>query len=204
MGVEDEFRPEGPLELPAPVEQILAGRTPNVLHVGAMTVRKRIDLLLRTFAVIQRSFPKAMLVRVGGSLSPEMRSLARELGVEPAIGTLPFLSRGQLAAVFRRADLFLFTSDREGFGLPVLEAMASGLPVVSRAIPAVQEVAGDSIWSVRGADHEALGEAAITLLKSPDTRTSLRQRGIERAAAFRWEHTARRTARVYEDVLAAL
>lgn len=206
LGVEDEFRPDGPRELPADVELSLTrgGAGPRLLHVGGMVARKRIDLLLRTFAAIRRAVPGATLMRAGGPLSPAMNALACELDIEHAIIPLPFLSRAQLAAVFRRADLFLLTSDREGFGLPVLESMASGVPVVSRDLPAVREVAGDAVRLVAEADPEALAAAAVALLRDPATLATLRQRGLERAAGFRWAHTSRRTAKVYEEILTAV
>ena len=204
LGVEPEFRPEGPTALPPGAEARLAelGEGPRILHVGGMVARKRIDLLLRAFAAVRRQLPGATLVRVGGALSPAMAALANELAVARAILTLPFLSRAELAGVFRRCELLVLCSETEGFGLPVLEAMASGLPVVARELPAVREVAGDAIHHVPGDDPDALAAAVAAVLRDADRRATMRARGLERAAEFTWAETAARTVRVYADVLA--
>ena len=204
LGVEEDFRPDGPPALTSEAEALLArigSGGPMILHVGAMVPRKRIDLLLRAFARIGREIPGATLVRVGGPLSPAMTALAERLGITPAIVGMPFLSRAELAAVYRRADVFLLCSETEGFGLPVLEAMASGVPVVARELAAVREVAGDAIRHVPGEDPEAFAAAVVALLRDGNQRARMRQRGLDRAAMFRWSRTAEMTARVYEDVL---
>jgi glycosyltransferase involved in cell wall biosynthesis len=202
LGVEEDFRPDGPGLSPAS-EALLAGigSGPIILHVGGMVPRKRIDVLLRAFSVTRRDLAGATLVRVGGALSPAMTALAEQLGIADAIVGMPFLSRTELAAIYRRAHVFLLCSETEGFGLPVLEAMASGLPVVARELPAVREVAGDAIRYVRGADPEALATSVVAVLRDPNLRANMRQRGLERAATYRWDRTAEMTARVYQEVL---
>ena len=99
-------------------------------------------------------------------------------------------------------DIFLLCSESEGFGLPVLEAMASGLPVISRELAAVREVAGDAIRYVPGTDPDAYATAAVTVLRDAELRRSMRQQGLERADRFRWARTAELTQRVYEELLA--
>jgi glycosyltransferase involved in cell wall biosynthesis len=203
LGVEEEFAPDGPAGLPPGSEALLArvGSGPVILHVGAMVPRKRIDLLLRAFALIRREFPEATLVRVGGLLSPAMTALAEQLGTAHAIVGMPFLSRTELAAIYRRADVFLLCSETEGFGLPVLEAMACGVPVVARELPAVREVAGEAIRHVPGADPEAFAASVVAVLRDGTLRESMRQRGLDRAAMFRWTRTGEMTAQVYQEVL---
>jgi glycosyltransferase involved in cell wall biosynthesis len=203
LGVESEFCVKGPNTLSAEVEARLAvlGDGPRILHVGGMVARKRIDLLLRAFAAIRRQLQSAKLIRVGGTLSDAMAGLADRLGIAGAIASMPFLSRSELAALYRRCDLFVLSSETEGFGLPVLEAMASGVPVVARELAAVREVAADAIQHVPGDDPEALAAAAVRVLYDGDLRANMRARGLEQAARFSWEQTAARTARVYVDVL---
>ncbi len=203
LGVEEEFTPEGPPALSHESEARLAGigSGPLLLHVGAVVPRKRLDLLLRAFAVIRAQFPGATLVRVGGPLSPALLALAQQLDVARAIMEMPFLSRAELATLYRRADVCLLCSENEGFGLPVLEAMASGVPVVARELPAVREVAGDAIRHVMGADPEAFAASVLAVLRDRGVHQAMRQRGLDRAAMFRWPSTAEQTGRVYEDVL---
>ena len=202
LGVEEDFRPDGPG--PSPASEALLARTgpgPMILHVGGMVPRKRIDVVLRAFALIRLEFPGATLVRVGGPLSPALTALAEQLGAARAIVGMPFLSRAELAAIYRRASVLLLCSETEGFGLPVLEAMASGVPVVARELPAVREVAGDAIRHVPGEDPEAFAASVVALLRDRSLHASMRQRGLDRAAKFRWSHVAEMTARVYQDVL---
>ena len=169
-----------------------------------MVARKGMDLLLRAVAAIRRQLPEAILVRAGGALSPAMLLLARQLGIEHAIVTMPFLSRTELAALYRRGDVFLLSSDSEGFGLPVLEAMASGLPVIAREIATVREVAGDAIRHVAGDDPERFAAAVAAVLRDGATRLTMRQRALERAAWYRWERTAQSTGRIYQEILDSL
>src|SRR5206468_866942 len=124
-------------------------------------------------------FPGATLVRVGGPLSHAMTALAEQLGTAHAIVSMPFLSRAEMAVIYRRADVFLLCSETEGFGLPVLEAMACGVPVVARELPAVWEVAGEAIRHVPGADPEAFAAAVVAVLRDRNLRESMRQRGLE-------------------------
>ncbi len=203
LGVEEEFSPEGARQLSEPAESLLApfAGAPLLLHVGAMIPRKRLDLVLHSFARVRDSVPGAVLVRVGGALSAAMTELARHLGIEQAIVSMPFLTRSDLAALYRRADVFVLASDQEGFGLPVIEAMATGLPVVAREIPTVREVAGDAIEHVAGDSPEALAAAVIRLLADGTRRAIMREAGIDRARRYRWEHTAAATAHVYDELL---
>ena len=111
-------------------------------------------------------------MRVGGPFTPEQEAQAARLGIAGRTLVLPFLSRGTLHAIYRRAALLVITSDREGFGLPVVEAMAAGLPVLARDLPVLREVAGDAAVFVSGTDPRAWADAAGRLLEeraaSPD------------------------------------
>ena len=106
------------------------GRYVDILHVGSTIPRKRIDRLLEVFAELCRTDPRVRLVRVGGVFTEEQRAQAERLGVTARILQLPLLSRDQLIAVYHRAAVVVSTSEREGFCLPVVEALAAGVPVV--------------------------------------------------------------------------
>lgn len=203
LGVESHFAPDGPKTLRPELEARLAGAGggPLVLHVGAIVPRKRIDTLLRAFAALRARSPGAVLARAGGALTPAMSALAGSLGITTAFVDMPFLTRDELAALFRRADLFLFPSESEGFGLPVLEAMASGVPVVARDNQAVREVAGDAARLVAGDDAQAHAAAALETLADPAVRAAMRERGLTRAAGFPWTRTAEMTGHVYRELL---
>src|SRR5262249_21724826 len=99
------------------------GRFVDILHVGSTIPRKRIDVLLEVFADLCRTDPRVRLVRVGGTFTDEQRAHAERLGVTARILQLPLLSRDQLLAVYHRAAIVVSTSEREGFCLPVVEAL---------------------------------------------------------------------------------
>jgi len=201
LGAEPDFRPDGPEVLGPAAEQLLASRTPPlVLHVGGMVPRKRIDLVLGTFACLRAGLGAATLVRVGGALTPSFRQLAQTLGIAQAIVEMPFLTRSQLAALYRRCQLLLLVSETEGFGLPVLEAMASGVPVVCRDLPALRELAGDAARLVPGDDPVDFAAACTELLGTGSTAASLRARGLARARDYSWDRTGELTARVYAEL----
>lgn len=184
----------------------LAGRQ-YLLHVGSTIRRKRIDVLLRTFARISREFPQMVLARVGGALTAEQLQLAADLGVSDKIVQTPHLSKEQLAAVYRNAALLLQTSDAEGFGLPVIEAMACGCVVVASDIAALREAGGSAVEYCTTADIETFSATAAHLLSERETspdRWESRKRDVRRhAEAFTWSGNAVRTIAVYRNVLNA-
>jgi glycosyltransferase involved in cell wall biosynthesis len=188
--------------------ELLAARAPtlDILHVGSTIPRKRLDLLLEAFALISAGRCDVRLVRVGGSFTPEQDAHARRLGVAARTLVLPFLSRNTLHAVYRRAALLVITSDREGFGLPVVEAMSAGLPVLARDLPVLREVAGGAAVFVDGSDPRVWADAANQLL---DERTASPRRWAARcdavrarATCFSWTRYAEDMARLYAVVAA--
>jgi glycosyltransferase involved in cell wall biosynthesis len=183
------------------------GDTVWLLNVGSTMPRKRLDVLLRVFSAIRQELPEARLVRVGGSFTRAQHQLAVQLGVDDAIVKLPFLERGVLAAVYRRAALLVHTAEAEGFGLPIIEAMACGCPVVASDIPVLREVGGSAATYCPVADVNAWTDAVRALLQERRREQSaweLRRDGaLVQAARFSWAENARQTARIYQDVLAS-
>jgi len=175
----------------------------EVLHVGSTVPRKRIPLLLRAFARIPRP---ARLVRAGGALTAEQRRLASALGIFDRVVELPFLDRRTLAAVYRRAALVVNPSEREGFGLPLVEAMACGAPVLASDLPVLREVGRDAVRYVTGEDADEWGKTMteeIARLSSPEARAATRASVLERASRFTLAAYGEGIAAVYARVLAA-
>jgi glycosyltransferase involved in cell wall biosynthesis len=180
---------------------------PYLLHVGSTIRRKRIDVLLRVFAGIAAEFPKLRLVRVGGALTDEQSKLARELGIEQKIVQAPHLSKAQLAAIYRNAVLLLQTSDAEGFGLPVIEAMACGCPVIASDIAPLREAGSLAATYCPVADVESWSGKSIQMLHEWEAAPGRREvRAVEarrHASLFTWSENARQTLDVYRRILSA-
>jgi glycosyltransferase involved in cell wall biosynthesis len=179
----------------------------DILHVGSTIARKRIDVLLRVFAALRATDPQLRLVRVGGPFTAAQQALVRELGLERSIVVLPMLDRATLAAVYRRSALVLMTSEREGFGLPVLEALASGTPVVASDVEAMREVGGFAASYCPVEDIDAWHGTVARLLDErrshPAQWTLRREAAIRRAAAFSWSRYASDVVAIYARVAAA-
>ena len=175
--------------------------TLDLLHVGSTIDRKRVDLLLEAVALTAGLVPEIRLVRVGGAFTGRQQEQVQRLGLGDRILVLPFLDRATLYAVYRRAVLLIVTSDREGFGLPVVEALSAGLPVVVRDLPVFREVAGESATFVDSVDPAAWATAISGLLAEARSnrqgRDLRREVGRERAARFSWKRYAGDMAALY-------
>ena len=177
----------------------------EVLHVSSTIPRKRIDVLLEMFSRFRRMQPDARLVRVGGALTREQQRLAERLNVIDAIVQLPFLERPQLAALYRRASVVVLPSDREGFGLPVVEAMACGTPVIASDIPALREVGGTAALYCSAGRRGRWVEALAQLQREqadPKARERRRAACLSAAAKFDWRRYAAQMAALYLQPLA--
>ena len=181
----------------------------DILHVGSTIPRKRIDLLLRIFASVRKEFRAARLIRVGGSFTSEQIKLADELRVADAIVVLPYLERNLLAAVYRRATVVILPSEREGFGLPVVEGMACGTAVVASDLPVLREVGGEvgdaaALYCPVG-DISSWTETLIQLVLSRNERSQnwldRRDAGIAQASKFSWAVYAGRMVALYREIL---
>jgi glycosyltransferase involved in cell wall biosynthesis len=128
-----------------------------------------------------------------------MREVAHE-GLEGAVKFLPGVSDPDLVLLMNGATALLFVSLYEGFGLPILEAMACGTPVVTSSVSSMPEVAGDAAVLVDPADEEAISEAMWQLLRDQDARRQLVEAGRRRVQEFAWERLAQRYVEVYESL----
>lgn len=176
----------------------------EILHVGSTIARKRIDVLLRTFAGIREAHPAARLVRVSGPFTAEQARLVRKLGIGDATAVLPFVEPAVLAAIYRRAALVLITSEHEGFGLPLVEAMACGAPVLASDLAVLREVGGGAAEFAPVGDVPSWTSTALRLLRErahePAGWSARRANAIRHAAQFSWSEYARRYVELYRQV----
>jgi len=207
-GVGPVFTPKADLAADAEVERMLGGpdrRTVYLLHVGSTIRRKRIDVLLRTFARVHKELPATQLLRVGGPFDEPQLDLVRSLKLRDSVTVLPFLTAEVLAAVYRRATLLLLTSEAEGFGFPMIEAMACGTPAVVSDLPVLRETGGTAAEYCPVADVEAWSSKVAVLLKQREgwrsRRSALRQMGLAQASHFSWTVHAERMIGIYTGLI---
>jgi len=176
----------------------------ELLHVGSTIQRKRIDVLLCVIAALRKKNRNVRLIQVGGPLTSSQRRLAGRLGLDDGVVVLPFVTPRVLAAVYRRAALLLQTSEREGFGLPVAEAMTCGTPVLASDLPALREVGGPATTYCPIGEVERWVVAATQLLEErADDTARWRGRQVEGsswAQRFDWQAHARATMNVYGEL----
>ena len=209
-GVHPSCRPEPDPVADGQATELLASDSPtvDVLHVGSTIPRKRIDMLLDLVAALVDKRPDVRLVRVGGPFTPAQEDRVRGLGIARHVRVLPFVSRPVLAAVYRRAALVVLPSDREGFGLPIVEAMACGTPVVASDLPVLREVGGGAVEYCSVGDVAQWQAAVLALVAAraadPAGWHSRQQVGLGRASLFSWERYARQMRAIYASVASGL
>jgi glycosyltransferase involved in cell wall biosynthesis len=203
-GVNGEFHCVDRKEAYAAVSRALGIQEPYVLYVGNLKPHKNVSTLLRAFArVCKRSdFPYKLLI---AGDDPRWGSVRREecaqLGIDSATLFVPHVSQELLPKLYAGAELLVMPSTIEGFGLPVLEAMASGTPVVCSRAASLPEVAGDAALYFDPANAEELASTIEKLLNSRELRESLRATGLERAKQFTWEESTRKHVELYRRLL---
>lgn len=188
-GVDSRFRPEKRPEDPE-ILRSYGISSDYLLAIGNIHPRKNLSRLLDAYLSLKaegRSMPSMVWAGVQRWESAELVQRARSAGV-----ILPgFVANDHLPTLYRRAEMLVYPSLYEGFGLPPLEAMACGTPVIASGTTAVPEAVGQAALTVDPTDTKALASAMAQLLEITSLRDSLRQAGIERAGAFTWKRTAR-------------
>jgi len=190
----------------APPDPRQANR-PYLLHVGQAYPHKNLARLIRAFAAVASAEPELQLVLAGkphASETPRLHALVAELGLQQRVQFRPYVPSAALPGLMAGALAFVYPSLWEGFGLPVLEAMASGTPVLTSLGSGTEEAAGDAALLVDPWDPGALAAALRNLITQPRLRDGLRQRGLERVRGFSWERTAQTTQTAVGAMLSAL
>jgi len=176
---------------------------PYLMAMGAYEKRKNIPLLFRVMEWLssnRKSCPQ--LVLAGAENLPATRYLSevKQRQVESLVKFLPYVGEPELKGLYHGATAFLWPSRKEGFGLPLLEAMSCATPVIASDIPVHREVAGEAAIFVHPDDELGWHNAVIRVLEDDSLRRELRQKGLARVAEFSWDRTAEKTLAVYESV----
>jgi glycosyltransferase involved in cell wall biosynthesis len=179
-------------------------RTPFLLYVGTIEPRKNLLTLIRAYDDLLRTTPlRPQLVLAGGRgwLCDEVYKLVEELKLQDQVNFTGYVGDADLPALYSAAGAFIYPSLYEGFGLPPLEAMACGAPVITSDISSLPEVVGKAGLTHAPTDTRALTEAMAKLLGDETAREHFRREGLKQAAKFSWERAARETQSVYDEVM---
>lgn len=199
-GLDKDFKPLDKEQV-LPLRKKLVGETEFViLHVGHCHWRKNVELILKALALLKNRL-NFVFLQVGGSWSKKQKELIEQLKLEKYIKQLSYLDSKLLPQVYNFADVFVFPSWYEGFGLPPLEAMGCGLPVIVSQLSSLPEVVGEAGLFVNPNDDLSLAQMLETVLNNKSLQKQLSQKGLERAKLFNWQTTATKTYAVYQDVV---
>jgi len=172
-----------------------------ILFVGALQVRKNVRRLVEAFEILDSSWRLVLAGAPSGYRAAEIVERITSSPCRSRIDVTGYISREKLNELFARASIFAFPSLDEGFGIPVLEAMSSGLPVITSHGSALSELARDAALLVNPNETEEIAGALQTLARDPALRTRLAAAGKQRAALFSWENAVRKTFEVYSELV---
>lgn len=200
-GVDPGLVPMDPADARCQVAGRFGVNGPYILFVGTLEPRKNLPTLLRAFAQLRRDFPVRLVVAGGrGWLSDEVFRTVHQLAVAERVDFIGPVAMDELRALYAGAEVLVLPSLYEGFGLPPLEAMACGTPVVVSGAGALPEVVGEAGVIVDPGSPDDLAAAVGWVLGNPAFRAELCRRGLARASAFTWERAAQETLAIYERV----
>lgn len=171
-----------------------------ILFVGTLEPRKNLDGLLRACALL-RDAPPLVVAGRRGWLFDEAEALIESIGLRARVRLLEDFPAADLPALYSGASVFVLPSHYEGFGLPVLEAMACGAPAIVADRASLPEIAGDAALRIDPGDSASLAQAIHTVLTDSTLRESLRSRGFDQVKKFSWHKTAEETLAVYRRLL---
>jgi glycosyltransferase involved in cell wall biosynthesis len=180
--------------------------SPFVLYAGNIRPHKNVDRLIEAFSILRQSgVDNVKLLIIGDEISkyPKLRRLVHRFQLHQHVRFLGFVPDATLAVLYRLASVFVFPSLYEGFGLPPLEAMAAGAPVVTSNVSSLPEVVGDAALLIDPMNPHAIAEAMARVLGDEALRAELIRRGFERVKMFSWERSVARVRQVYSEVLGA-
>ena len=201
--IDERFRTAPPEDAMSRVRERYQLEDPFVLYVGNVKPHKNVERLVDAFALVrqQRSDELKLLI-IGDEISKfqTLRRAVHRHQLHRHVRFLGFVGEDMLSVLYRLAGVFVFPSLYEGFGLPPLEAMACGAPVITSNVSSLPEVVGDAALLVDPHSAQDIADAIVRVLSDPSLAAQLRARGLARAAAFSWERSVEKTLQIYKDV----
>jgi glycosyltransferase involved in cell wall biosynthesis len=179
---------------------------PFVLYAGNIKPHKNLERLIEAFHILKKhGFDEVKLLIIGDEISKyaTLRRAVHRYKLHKHVRFFGFVEDQTLAILYRLAAVFVFPSLYEGFGLPPLEAMASGTPVITSSVSSLPEVVGDAALLIDPSESDAIADAMRRVLEDAGLRRDLRERGLARARHFSWERSIARVREIYQEVLAS-
>jgi glycosyltransferase involved in cell wall biosynthesis len=201
-GVCPQFKPRDKESARAVVLRDLGLDSRFILYIGNLKPHKNVPTLLQAYADLRAHNEieqKLLIVGDDPMGRSQLQTQAHRLRIQDSVAFVPFVSDQLLPMIYAAADLLVFPSFEEGFGLPIIEAMACGTPVVSSNTASMPEVAGDAAVMFDPKNGEALAHAIVTVLSSSDMHACLREKGFIQAKRFDWQDCAMRHYQVYRE-----
>ncbi|MFC2054636.1 glycosyltransferase family 4 protein [Chloroflexota bacterium] len=204
-GVGEEFHPITDTRLLEDIRRKYSLPQDFILNVGVVEPRKNLTLLLKSYQRLHSQGISLPLVIVGGLgwMYEDVFRLVESLGIKEQVHFTGYVSSHDLPIVYNLSRVFVYPSIYEGFGLPPLEAMACGTPVITTAVSSMPEHVGDAGILIPPQDEKALTNALQKLINDSTIQEELSSKGPERASQFTWKRTAQETLKVYQSVLTA-
>lgn len=204
--IDDRFWQEPHAEEVMHVRERYRLNDPFVLYAGNIKPHKNLERLIESFHLMRQHTPElsnVQLLIIGDEISKyaTLRRAVHRHKLHKHVRFFGFVSDQTLAALYRLADVFVFPSLYEGFGLPPLEAMASGCPVITSNVSSLPEVVGDAALMIDPYDSAAIADAMTRVLTTPALREDLQRRGLVRARGFSWERSIQRVREIYDEVM---
>lgn len=202
-GIDDRFKPE-PIPQPEMLRRRYGIHKPYIMCTGGMDFRKNTDRLLEGFALanaqLQSSYQLVLCCNITDEDRKRITAHSNRLGMGQDVILTGFISDEELLILYQNAALFVFPSLYEGFGLPVLEAMACGIPVVTSNNSSLAEIAEDAAVLVNPYQSHDIARGIVSVLQDSQLQTDLVLRGVAQAAKFHWNYTAQKAITGYESV----
>jgi glycosyltransferase involved in cell wall biosynthesis len=204
LAAADRYRPQADRAADAAVRQKYGLPPEYVLYLGGYDVRKNVHTLLKAFTYVRDGYdiPLVLAGRPPETITPRFLDIPHyieEMGLADAVQVIGWVDEADKPALYRLASCFVYPSRYEGFGLPVLEALACGAPVVTTNASSLPEVVGEAGFQVDPDDARGMGGAILATLVQEEVAADLRARGPQRAAGFSWARAAEETLAVYEQ-----
>jgi glycosyltransferase involved in cell wall biosynthesis len=200
-GKDDKFKVLGQKEI-AGLRKKYNLDFPFILFVGVLQPRKNVPALIKAYASLKKRGIKHKLVIAGGKgwKYDDIFKTVKDLELQKDVIFTGSIPKDDLPILYNAADVFVFPSVYEGFGIPPLEAMACGVPVITSKTTSLPEVVGDAGLLIDPQDISALADAIYRVLDDSDQRSDMIKKGLERAKRFSWERCAKETLSVYRSI----